>query len=68
MVKLIKRVKISSEKAGLKLNLKKIRLISIGEQVNMLVDGENISTVTRYKFLGGLITMMATTKTRSREE
>jgi hypothetical protein len=56
MVQLIKRVKISSEKAGLKLNIKKTRVMSIGEQGNILVDGEEIRTVTSYKFLGALIT------------
>jgi hypothetical protein len=39
MGQLIKRVKISSEKAGLKLNMK-TRVMSIGDQGNMLVDGE----------------------------
>jgi hypothetical protein len=55
MGQLIKRVKISSEKAGLKLNIKKTRVMSIGDQGNILVDGEEI-TVTSYKFLGTLIT------------
>lgn len=35
MVELTKRVRISSEKAGLKLNLKKIRVKSTREQVNI---------------------------------
>jgi hypothetical protein len=56
MGQLIKRVKISSEKAGLKLNIKKTTVMSIGEQGNILVDGEEIRTVTSYKFLGALIT------------
>jgi hypothetical protein len=56
MGQLIKRVKISSEKAGLKLNIKKTRVMSIGEQGNILVDGEEIRTVSSYKFLGALIT------------
>ncbi|GFG34120.1 hypothetical protein Cfor_05576 [Coptotermes formosanus] len=55
-VKLIKRVKTSSEKAGFKLNLKKTRVLSTGEQVNLLVDGQEISAVTSYKILGVLIT------------
>jgi hypothetical protein len=56
MGQLIKRVKISSEKVGLKLNIKKTRLMSIGEQGNILVDGEEIRTVKSYKFLVALIT------------
>jgi hypothetical protein len=56
MGQLMKRVKISSEKAGLKLNIKKTRVMSIGDQGNILVDGEEIRTVTSYKFLGALIT------------
>jgi hypothetical protein len=56
MIQLIKRVIISSEKAGLKLNIKKTRVTSTGEQASVLVDGEEIRTVTSYKFLGALIT------------
>jgi hypothetical protein len=48
MGQLIKRVKISSEKAGLKLNIKKTRVMSTGEQGNILVDREEIRTVTSY--------------------
>jgi hypothetical protein len=39
-VQLIKRVKISSENAGLKLNIKKTRVMSTGEQANILIDEE----------------------------
>jgi hypothetical protein len=56
MVQLIKRVKINSEKAGLKLNIKKTGVISTGEQGNILADGEEIRTVTSCKVLGALIT------------
>jgi hypothetical protein len=56
MGQLIKMVKISSKKAGLKLNIKKTRVMSIGDQGNILVDGEEIRTITSYKFLGALIT------------
>jgi ABC-type histidine transport system ATPase subunit len=56
MVQLIKMVKNSSKKAGLKLNIKKTRVMSTGEQGNILVDGEEIRTVTSYKFSGALIT------------
>ena len=41
---------------GLKLNIKKTRVMSIGEQGNILVGGKEIRTVTSYKFLGALIT------------
>jgi hypothetical protein len=37
-------------------NLKKTRVMSTGEQANILVDGKEIITVTSYKFLGALIT------------
>jgi hypothetical protein len=56
MVQLIKRVKISSVMAGLKLNIRKTRVMSTGEQANILADGEEIRIVTSYKFLGALIT------------
>jgi hypothetical protein len=56
MVQWKKSVKISCEKAGLRLNIKKTRVMSIGKQGNILVDGEEIRTVTSYKFLGVLIT------------
>lgn len=45
MVQVLTRVKISSEKAGLKLNVKKTRVMGTGEQANILVDGEGIRTV-----------------------
>jgi threonine dehydratase len=38
------------------MNIKKTRVLSTGEQANVLVDGEKIRTVTSYKFLGALIT------------
>jgi hypothetical protein len=56
MGQLIKRVKISSKKTSLKLNIKKTTIMSIREQGNISVEGEEIRTVTSYKFLGALIT------------
>jgi hypothetical protein len=56
MVQLIKRVKISSEKVGLKLNIQKTRGMSTGEQANLSVDDKEIRKVTCYEYLWALIT------------
>ena len=46
----------TSDRSGLNLNPKKTTVMSNVEQVNIFSDGEDISTVTNYKFLVVLIT------------
>ena len=47
-IELIKWVKNNSDKVGLNLNLQKTTVMSYEEKVNILSDGEDISTVTKY--------------------
>ena len=55
LIELIEKVKSSSEKAGLYLNVKKTK-VATGELNSIIVDGENIEVVERFVFLGALIT------------
>ena len=56
LIELIEKVKSSSEKAGLYLNVKKIKVMATGELDSIIVDGVNIEVVERFVFLGALIT------------
>ena len=56
LIKLIEKVKSSSEKAGLYLNVKKTKVMTTGELDYIIVDGGNIEVVDRFVFLGALIT------------
>ena len=53
---LLMRVKEESEKAGLKLNIKKTKIISFGPITSWQVDGEKVEAVTDFIFLGSKIT------------
>ena len=46
------KVKEESEKAGLKLNIKKTKIIESGPITSWQIDGETIDTVTDFYFLG----------------
>ena len=52
---LLMKVKEESEKAGLKLNLQKIKIIVSGSITLWQVDGENVETVSDFIFLGSNI-------------
>ena len=53
---LLIRMKEESEKAGLKLNIKKTKIISFGPITSWQVDGEKVEAVTDFIFLGSKIT------------
>ena len=53
---LLMRVKEESEKAGLKLNIKKIKIMASGPITSWQIDGEKVETVTDFIFLGSKIT------------
>ena len=53
---LLMRVKKESEKAGLKLNIKKTKIMAYGPITSWQIDGETIETVTDFIFLGSKIT------------
>ena len=51
------RVKQKSEKAGLKLNIQKIKIMASGPISSSQIDGEKVEAVTDFIFLGSKITM-----------
>ena len=50
------RVKEQSEKAGLKLNIQKIKVMASGPITSWQIDGETVETVIDFIFLGSKIT------------
>ena len=53
---LLMKVKEESEKAGLKLNTQKTKIMAPGHITSWQIDGETMETVTNYLFLGSKIT------------
>ena len=49
---LLMKVKEESEKAGLKLNIQEIKIMTSGPITSWQVDGETMETVTDFIFLG----------------
>ena len=54
---LLMRVKEESEKAGLKLNIQKIKIMTSSPITSCQIDGETMETVTDFIFLGFKITV-----------
>ena len=54
------RVKEESEKAGLKLNIQKTKIMASGPITSWQINGEKMETVTGFIFLGSKITAMVT--------
>ena len=55
---LLMKVKEESEKAGLKLNIQKTKIMASGPITSWLIDGETVETVTDFIFLGSKITVV----------
>ena len=53
---LLMKVKEESEKAGLKLNIQKTRIMASGLITSWQIDGETMQTVRDFVFLGSKIT------------
>ena len=53
---LLMKVKEESEKAGLKLNIQKTKIMAFGPITSWQIDGETMETVTDFIFLGSKIT------------
>ena len=53
---LLMKVKEESEKAGLKLNIQKTKIMTSGPITSWQIDGETMETVTVFIFLGSKIT------------
>ena len=49
---LLMKVKEESEKAGLKLNIQKIKIMAFGPITSWQIDGETMETLTDFIFLG----------------
>ena len=54
--RLLIKVKEKSEKAGLKLNIQKIKIMASGPNTSWQIDGETMETVRDFVFLGSKIT------------
>ena len=50
---LLKKVKVESEKVGLKLNVQKMKIMASGPITSWQIDGERVETVSDF-ILGGL--------------
>ena len=53
---LLMKVKEENEKVGLKLNIKKTKIMATGPITSWQIDGETVETVTDFIFLGSKIT------------
>ena len=53
---LLRKVKVESEKVGLKLNIQKTRVKASGPTTSWEIDGETVETVSDFIFLGSKIT------------
>ena len=53
---LLMKVKVESEKVGLKLNIQKTKIMASGPITSWEIDGETVETVTHCIFLGSKIT------------
>ena len=53
----MRKVKEDNEKAGLKLNIQKMKIMASGPNISWLTDGETMETVTEFIFLGSKITV-----------
>ena len=54
---LLMKMKEKSEKAGLKLNIQKMKIMASGPITSWQIDGETMETVTDFVFLGSKITV-----------
>ena len=53
---LLKKVKVESEKVGLKLNIQKMKIMASGPITSWQMDGETVETVADFTFFGSKIT------------
>ena len=53
---LLMKVKVESEKVGLKLNIQKMKIMASGPITSWEIDGETVETVSDFIFLGSKIT------------
>ena len=56
LISLLMKVKVESEKVGLKLNIQKTKIMASGPITSWQIDGETVETVADFIFLGSKIT------------
>ena len=56
LTELVERVRRASDKAGIYLNVGKTKVMTTGDMGEVTVDGKDIEVVTKFVFLGALIT------------
>ena len=61
------RSKEEGEKAGLKLNIQKTKIVASGPITLWQIVGEKVETVTDFIFLGSKITVMVTAATKLKD-
>ena len=54
------KVKVESEKVGLKFNIQKTKIMASGPITPWEIDGETVETVSDFNFLGSKILQMVT--------
>ena len=54
--RLLMKVKVESEKLGLKLNIQKTKIMALGPITSWEIDGKTVETVSDFIFLGSKIT------------
>ena len=55
---LLMKVKVESEKVGLKLNIQKMKIMASGPITSWQIDGETVETVSDFSFGGSKITVL----------
>ena len=61
---LLMKVKEESEKAGLKFNIQKTKIMASSPVTSRQIDGKNMETVSDFIFLGSLINVTVTAATK----
>ena len=61
------KVKVESEKVGLKLNIQKTKIMASGPTTSWEIDGETVETVSDFIFLGSKSLQMVTAAMKSKD-
>ena len=62
------RVKEESERAGLRLNIKKTKIMASGPITSWQIEGEKVEVVTDFLFLGSKVTAMVIAAMKSEDD
>ena len=65
---LLMKVKVESEKVGLKLNIQKTKIMASGPITSWQIDGKTVETVSDFIFRGSKITAMVTAAMKSEDK